>query len=341
MAHLFDLEGNRKDVVGIMQDIARGYEPQHAETLKAMMNPAEVAVQDYVDALGFQEGAWYRPAHNKLVPAAMIAICRGRILHDPMARDLTYPFSRDLVYVAQMHDSGNSLMTVEATTKGASWENVDKRWAHMGIGAGMLAKTLGDLRSGGQLEMTDSRLAELYTIAATHDFPYLGVPFTEKLFGSSLLREARGHRDADRTFVMSALSFWKDLIAQISDGKYQVKARALGSTEGVTPEFMLRARMTFFYPTARYIPTEPSCGEKIDLEQYPFDKNLEAYNEGGKVEAMFTSVGQRIVGDQFAQRIGELEQVVHMDSPQQFGELFERAFDREMQQMFTYAREGA
>jgi len=341
MVTLFDSADTRKELVSIMQEIAKAHEPEHARLLKDMMTPPEIAVQDYVDELGFKEGAWYRPAHNKLVPAAMMAIC-----HQTFRGGQLVP--RDLVYVAQMHDAGNSYMAVAATTQGADWESVDKRWGHMGIGAGMLAKKLNELRSKGVLEMDDRRIADLYLIAATHDFPYLGTPFKNPRddfgpLGPRVADEALAHRDADRAFVMSTLSFWKDLVAQMSDKGYERKANELGY-ERVTPELMFRARTAFFYDRYNSDEAKPQADEEASTwvltgTDMGYDI-LATYNEGGKVERMSTRTGQRIVRRQFSARARELEQVADMSTPKQFGDMFATAFDSEMRQMFRYAREG-
>jgi len=196
--------------------------------------------------------------------------------------------------------------------------------------------------------MDDRRIADLYTIAATHDFPYLGVPFRNPrddfgVLGPDLACEAEAHRDADRAFVMSTLSFWKDLVAQMSDKGYERKAQELGY-ERVTPEMMFRARIAFFYNSSNIDEARAEVGEEsstwVLTDDDPRYDKLATYNEGGKVERMSTRTGKRIVRRQFSARAKELEAVAEMDSPRQFGDLFGRAFDGEMRQMFQYAREG-
>ncbi len=117
----FSQKETRLEVVNTMKEVEREERNFFQNMLNNMLTHPEKIVQDYVNQLGFQEGAWYRPFHNIIVPAAMIAICKKENVN------------RDLVYVAQLHDAGNSLMKVTETTQGADWENVDKRWKHMEI----------------------------------------------------------------------------------------------------------------------------------------------------------------------------------------------------------------
>src|SRR3989338_2764802 len=139
----FTNQNYRKETVGFMKEIASARQAGFDRSLNDFLSPAEKAVQSYVQELGFSEGAWYRPSHNTIVTAAMAAICEQE------------GYSRNLVFAAQMHDAGNSLMKVADTTEGASWESVDKRWKHMEIGGVMLYTALSLLRGMGKVDISD------------------------------------------------------------------------------------------------------------------------------------------------------------------------------------------
>lgn len=309
----FSDEVVRKETVGVMKEIAKARYPELKRGLENLLTPEEREVQQYVDGLAFQEGNWYRPPHNIVVPASMVAICCYE------------GFSRDLVFVAQMHDAGNSQIKIEETTKGADWERVDKRWAHMQIGSDMLQKELEDLRQQGVMEISDERIGKLRAIVATHDFPYLGMPLTDD--------EARAHRGADRTFVPSALSFWKDLMAYHATPKYLEGARNMGFE--LNSEAFLKARFAFFYENRTPLSHFPGKLASI----YALDKRLAAWNEGGRCEPPYTKVEKEIIDFMLAQRAEEVGIVSDegVQTPAQFGALFERAFVDETSRLLAYA----
>ncbi len=328
----FTNESVRKKTIGVMQEISKNRQPELNRTLHSLLTPAEQEIQRFVDGLAFQEGAWYRPAHNVIVPASMIAICRygSYSTFDISGETATYiqhaPYPRDLVFVAQLHDVGNSRMKIEETTKGADWERVDKRWTHMQIGSDMLNEQLKDLRARGILDIPDERIAELRAIVATHDFPYIeGMPLKDP--------EARAHRGADRTFVPSVLSFWKDFIAYCVTPKYLDGARKLGLE--LTPETFLSARLAFFYDNRSPLSTVPDALQHT----HSLDKRLASWNEGGRCEPAYTDVEKRVIDAMLTRRSHEVAAVTSgsMHTSDDFGALFERAFVDETTTLLSYA----
>ncbi len=307
---IFDTLARRKKIIGVMREIAEARQPDFDRALEELLTAPEKGVQQYAQQLGFAEGAWYRPAHNVLVPAAMIAAVN---------RD---GFARDLVIPAILHDAGNSLMKVAQTTDGADWENADKRYKHMEIGGIMLHTTLGILRSQGKIEITDERIAELKAIVDTHDFPYLGQPLTN--------HEARAHRGADRTFVPSALSWYKDLIAHYSDQKYLGRAKAAGFEIG--PKEFLLCRMAFFYESNDALPIA------WNRTKFPLDTSRVTYNEGQECEPCYGCSDKAIVDSMISSRAAELPEVLGADTATRFGDLFERVFTQEVQAVIEYAK---
>ena len=111
----------RRELVKIMEEIYKKNESSLKEELTKLLNKHERLIQNYLNDITFEEGNWFRTPHNLFVPAAMISICKNE----------DYP--RDLVYAAQLHDAGNSLMKVSETTSGADWENKDKRRKNMEV----------------------------------------------------------------------------------------------------------------------------------------------------------------------------------------------------------------
>src|SRR3989338_2611245 len=99
----FNDEETRQDAIGVMKEIASYNHKSFKVKLDLILTAPERIIQEEVDMLGFKEGAWYRPEHNIIVPAAMIAICKKE------------GFNRDLVFAAQIHDAGNSKMKIAET----------------------------------------------------------------------------------------------------------------------------------------------------------------------------------------------------------------------------------
>lgn len=295
----------REDAVSVMKKILSSNQYRLANQLDDWLSAAEKSVHKFVRDLSFQEGAWYRPGHNLTVPAAMLAISQEE------------KFSRDLIYPALLHDSGYSLMKMAETTKGADWGNPDKRYQHMHLGSIMTYSVLLHLRSQG-VDLGQKRIGELAAIVATHDYPYLGLKLTTQ--------EELAHRDADRIFVPSALSWYKDLVAHASDDKYLQKAKDWGIE--ICPEQFLLCRLAYFYSSKEDLPTG------WDPQTYPLCPELAAYNEGGKVEAPYTQTAKSIINEMFKQRALELETARDCSIPK-FGQLFENTFVPEIENLIA------
>jgi hypothetical protein len=120
----------------------------------------------------------------------------------------------------------------------------------------MSRRFLNDKRDSGELTISQERIEKLVEIIATHDNPYIGKPLTEQ--------EALLHRDADRAFVISTTSFWKDYIAYLSDKKHIKRFAEADIT--LTPEAFLRLRQGSFErddsnEMARFTSYEPMTSE--------------------------------------------------------------------------------
>jgi len=305
----FNNPDTRKECVDLIQKVAKELQPGLESRLMELLNPEEQIIQDYLIGLSFKDGAWYRPMHNVIVPAAMMAICN---------RD---NYNRDLVIPALLHDAGNSLMYVASTSEGADWENVDKRKKHMELGGIMTHTALTLLKSQGILDITDKRILELKNIVDTHDFPYLGIDLEDK--------EAQAHRCADRVFVMSCLSFYKDLIACSGDYNYKEKAADFGFK--INPKEFLLSRMPFFYNHEYQLP------DTWDKDKLPFKKERVSFNEGGRCEPPYTITGRKLVDDMFLRRSSELRVLDGLKDPKEFGEFFKGSYETEINMILDMA----
>ncbi|MDP6586269.1 MAG: hypothetical protein QF535_16580, partial [Anaerolineales bacterium] len=236
--------------------------------------------------------------------------------------------------------------------EGANWENTDKRWKHMELGAEMLEEELeAHVKS---LEIKPERLRKLSLIVRTHDLPYIRVGSqadtqlptvtVEELFSLAEVHtyggdnpvgyrlidpETRAMRGADRTFVPSALSWYKDMVSHFSDVGYLAKAKGLGFE--LSPEQFLRSRMAFFWDNAEAVPT------RWDLDTFNLDTSRAAYNEGGRCEAPYTSTDAAIISNMMGRRAAELDAVNAATTPDQFAQVFERAFVSEMKYVIERA----
>jgi hypothetical protein len=128
---------------------------------------------------------------------------------------------------------------------------------------------------------------------------------------------------------MSGISFWKDLIAQISDAEYQGKAASLGLE--ISPANLLRCRMAFFYADEISLPPAwPS-------DRLPLDLRLAAYNEGGRVEPQSTAAGKLIVDGLFLRRLAEVEAMVTLPTVEAFGAYLRDSLRAEMEELVLLA----
>ena len=209
--------------------------------------------------------------------------------------------SSDLVLAAILHDVGYAGLKLPGTLSGSAWDTKDARESHMAASAVMSRTFLIDLRDRGAVELSDERIDKLVDIIATHDNPYIGKPLEDT--------EALLHRDADRAFVISAVSFWKDYIAYLSDERKMPKFSDSGVV--LSPQQFLKLREASFLSDesnemSRYTTYEPmqsSKGKAVAQAQYQqrlreIPSVLAALSPAagsqGRLEALFT---QMIIDD--------------------------------------------
>ena len=242
--------------------------PTARETLRNRLSPLEREVQTYVDSLHFAGGTWYRPIHNVIVPLAMIAICNAE------------GAKRDLVIAAQLHDIGYSAISLPSLLQGARLELKDAREAHMHASKIMSDEFLTRLTQEGHVALSPTRKQQLLEIIVTHDYPYIGKSLSD--------REALLHRDADRCFVLSCVSFWKDYLALVSDS--EVVANCSSAHVQASPHTLLEARRTSFL----------LCDSKV----------VPGLNESS-TEPMFSGIAETIVEGMSAHREGEVQDILN------------------------------
>lgn len=218
-------------LLNALQDATKEAEAECKRMLVPDLNTTERELLEWVSFFPFVDGSWYRPIHNLLVPMAMLKICQES--HAP----------RFLVVPAIVHDVGYTAFEVPGTLQGAGWASIPMREGHQLASKEMSKPILNRLRAEGKLEISDETYEHILEIIATHDNPYIGIPLTDPL--------AKLHRDADRSFVISCVSFWKDYLAYLSDAKRMARFEA--DNVRLTPERFLTMREASF----REMPTNP------------------------------------------------------------------------------------
>jgi len=221
----------RAALLNALQDATKEAEGACKEMLLPELNDTERELLEWVSYLPFVDGSWYRPIHNLIVPMAMLKICQES------------DAPRFLVVPAIVHDVGYTAFEVPGTLQGAGWTSKPMREGHQLASKEMSAPVLTRLREQGKLRISDETYEHVLEIIATHDNPYIGIPLTDPL--------AKLHRDADRSFVISCVSFWKDYLAYLSDHKRMDHFAAHGVQ--VTPEAFFKVREASF----QEMPTSP------------------------------------------------------------------------------------
>ena len=257
-------EEMRRMFLSSLEEATRRALPECEEILLSKLTDFEREVYSFVRSQNFVDGAWYRPIHNVVVPCAMIAIVEKT------------GASRNLVLAAMLHDIGYAGLKIPGTLEGAAWDAKDVRESHMAAGAEMSRRFLKEKQESGELDISTERIEKLIEIIATHDNPYIGKPLTE--------HEALLHRDADRAFVISTTSFWKDYIAYLSDKKHIKRFSEAGIT--LTPETFVRLRQGSF--------ESDDSNEMARFTSY---------------EPMTSELGKAICDGQRARRLAEIRQV--------------------------------
>ena len=247
----------------------------------------------------FQGGSWYRPMHNLLVTATMITMCN----YDKMSKDPKLN-RRVLVPTAMFHDIGNSFMEIKQGEE-ADWENKDKRITHRLIGAEKTKEILTSLVKEKKILMPENDMTEIEKLILTHDDPYLGLPLHSY--------PEKAHRDADRMYVPSVTSWYKDFLNYKDDKKDDYK-------RNLTPEQFLDQRIAFFYLNRVENPVEINR---------PLDVTLAKYNEGGKCEPMNIPIANKILGNVIAERVNEFNLGIFDMNKKDFFEFIEGAMKKE------------
>lgn len=300
----------RKNSINVMKEIVASSQPRFDDMLIGILNPAERFAFEEVRNMAWEEGKWYRPPHNVIVTASGIASYK----FDPEK------CSEFVKLNSIIHDAGYQTIELGGSEKGAVWEAHDVRLQHM-EGSKIFGKRMYELlRTNGLITITDEEIEVQCNILGEHDNPYLMLPMNEE--------ESKFLRDADRAYVPSASSYYKDLITHYDDEGYLRRAAELG--EEVSPEFFLRARMALMWPDTDWIPVS------LDTDRFPLETRLRHYSEG-KGEPQRTEVGKEIVDAMLLNRARELEGVMSAHTVEYFGKIFEDAYVLETQRLINYA----
>lgn len=184
---------------------------------------------------------WYDPFHIPYSALFLINLCQK----EKLDRSVLLPalLLHDVGYSALITDKNKNAEKVKAGTVSA-----DDRIAHMKAGVQVTAELFAELRKRGFINETSVEKA-VQDIVATHDNPYIGIPLETPL--------EEQHRDADRIFVMSFVSFVKDYLRYLEEGKE------------ITQQTFLVERLTTFSKPSGFsgaytvgIQLTPEMGEK-------------------------------------------------------------------------------
>ncbi len=286
-----------------MQEVVNSEQKAFSQRLREkVLTPEEVVVQDFVDSLAFKEGAWYRPSHNIMVPAACAAIVR-----DENA-------ARDLVYAAQLHDTGYAFLRIGSNLAGPDWQNVDARIRHMNLGKVCTQHYLSMLSEMGVINLSQDRIGRLANIVGTHDNPYLQIPLKA--------RDKKILRSADRTFVPSALSWYKDFFSYLSSEEHLKGTHELGIE--LNPRTFFGIRVAAFYE------------DDNPIGEISVDRRLRGFNTEG-CEPSYTLTESMIVDSMFRSRWEELAALSEIEYPDEFLGMFEAAYFSEMDKVLYLA----
>jgi hypothetical protein len=263
----------RKKLTRVLGEQATRVLRSTADEYREILSPDERISQDTVDAMPWAAGNWFRPIHNRVVPLAMAVICR--MCNTP----------RDFMHAAIWHDVGYTTLTVPNTDGGLTWASIDMRKAHMKRGAELFKEFA---EGTGKSLFTTERAERFRAFIAVHDEQYIG---------GTIKSMDRPLREADRVFVPSLFSFYKDYIS------YAAKAADEQQTHPVEDHFI--RRLQNFYRTKDEIPARIRrlCPRLIDKRFGEVDKELITE----RFEPQETVPGKKLIEAMLVARAQELK----------------------------------
>ena len=255
--------------------------PSFSERLKSKLDENEVKLYGAVEGVTFEEGNWFRPHHNFIATSAMLALC----LKDDLERNVLMP-------AAILHYIGYSALKI--SKYGADWQGKDKRVAHMEAGALMAKDVLKDS------SLSPEKIGEIIEIIRTHDNCYIGEPYQthNQLY----------HRDADRLYVMSFSSFYKDALNYLDTGII------------FSVEEHLIDRIAHFYESEDDNPIKP---------EFSLDRARSGKSEGKACIPFTLSTAKIFGGEQFVQRAEEVKERIADMNPSSFSKYSEQRLNLE------------
>lgn len=267
------------------------------------LKPDERVSQSAVDALPWAEGNWFRPIHNRIVPLAMAIICR---MHN---------LPRNFVHPAIWHDVGYTTLTVPSTDKGLTWASIEMREAHMARGAVLFEEFA---RGPGKGLIDEKSIIRFRDFIAVHDKPYIGGRIKEM---------DQPLRDADRVFVPSLFSFYKDYIS------YAAKAAEEGYAHSVEDHFI--RRLQNFYHRDEIPPRiQRMCPKLIEKRFGEVDRDL----IDKRFEPPKTGAGKNMIEAMLIARAQELKFLNTCTTLAEFGAYIGKRGDAEFRTLIKLAR---
>ena len=279
---------------GILQKLVSRQYLVLLDLVKARLTDFEKELLELVMPRYVKGCRWYDPYHVLYSTLFLLELCEKEKLDRSV-----------LIPAIILHDVGYSTLTSgkggEAIVGGTI--SADGRLAHMKAGVEITAEIFAELRNRGFVSETMVEKT-VQDVIATHDNPYIGLALETPL--------EEQHREADRIFVMSFVSFAKDYLRYLEEGK------------GISVHDFFILRLASF--------SKPSGFE----EAYDFGVQLlpeiwETYKN--RYEPLHVSFSQKVNKKQFVMRLHEIRAGLFTLPLRDFEEACRLYLEKEMELM--------
>lgn len=177
-------------MIEVLKELAAKFQPDLLQVMRKELAGSDLKLLNYVFATYYQEGKvagrWYDPYHILLSTHFAAQLERTNDLVSPL-----------IIPGIILHDLGYCAFSAEDRASRTNWDDAAMRVIHMQKGAAVAAKSLVEVGGYNAFE-----IGIIVEMDATHDNWILGIS-TEDPDCLALM-------DADKIFVMSFISFYKD-----------------------------------------------------------------------------------------------------------------------------------
>ncbi|MFH1423789.1 MAG: hypothetical protein ABIG29_02440 [Candidatus Nealsonbacteria bacterium] len=180
------------DVIKALKEVSAKFQPDLFQVVKKELSVSDLKLLDYVFTTYYPEGntkgRWYDSYHVLLSTHFAVQLERTNDLVSPL-----------IIPGIILHDLGYTVLP-DGSKK--NWSTGQNRILHMQEGAAVAAKCLAEMGCYNPFE-----IGIIVEMVATHDNWILGIPTSD----ADILALV----DADKVFIMSFLSFFKDWVSEI------------------------------------------------------------------------------------------------------------------------------